>query len=376
MAKTKKKILIVGFGGIARSWLREIKNHADYELIGIVDIDTELLENIPKLGTGLDEDQGYMSIEDAVQFGEKPDVAVMCTPINTHSALAKEAMELGINVIVEKNMASDIPQAKQMVQMARAHPELCTAVGTQYRYGQDRWTARQFFQTGAYLDMIGELGMILWEDYGFRGERRWGWRRFLQEVYLEDMSVHWFDTLRYITGMNIVQVKADTFMPRYSEWHGSSTVFANLALAKPEDYNDRHKWVWCNFAGDWQRGPISNEQSTRQEFYGKKGFAKLNGFGVEVNQYKTWAKATNDFEQDAFLAMDAGSIENMNSPYTGQGIILEMMSRGIDSGGEKQPGTCFKQAFKSFAVSIACKESSFTGQAVWVPGYWKNFLDE
>ncbi|MBD3187767.1 hypothetical protein GF325_13105 [Candidatus Bathyarchaeota archaeon] len=373
--KQKKTVVLIGFGGIARSWLRNIRGHDEWDLIGIVDINTELLENIHKMVPELDEDQAFMSIENAVRFGEKPDLAIVCTPIPTHSGLVKEVMDLDINVICEKNMASNIPQAKQMVQYAIDHPELCTATGTQYRYNQHNWTARHFFTTGAYLDAIGTLGMMLWHDFGFRGEKRWGWRRFLQDVYLEDMSVHWFDTMRYVTGMNIVQVKADVFKPAYSEWHGSSTVYASLALAKPEDYHDRSKWVWCQFAGDWQRGPIADPHNRRQEFYGKKGFARISTFGVEINKYKTWAKMHNDFEQDAYLALDSGSIEGIDKPYTGQGIILEMMSRGIDSGGEKQPGTNFKEAFKSFAVSMACRESSFTGDAVWVPGYWKHLLE-
>ena len=53
----------------------------------------------------------------------------------------------------------------------------------------------------------------------------------------------------------------------------------------------------------------------------------------------------------------------MGTNYTGQGIILEQMSR-INSGGEIQPITNFKEGFKSFAVSMGAIESSFTGQAV------------
>ncbi|MFX0102204.1 MAG: Gfo/Idh/MocA family protein [Candidatus Hodarchaeota archaeon] len=371
MAKKRntKKVTITGFGGIGHSWLRAINRHPDFELIGIIDIDTEMLENVESFNIGLDEDQAYISIEHACQFGEKPDLNILGTPIPTHSGLAQETLDLGVNVICEKNMASSIPQAKQMVQKAMDHPELCTAVGTQYRYGGSYWTAKKFFELED--NPIGDLGLIRWEDYGYRGEKRWGWRRFLEEVYLEDMSVHWFDCMRYVTGMDIVQVKADTFMPRYNEWFGSSTVFANIALAKPEDYKDRHKWVWVHFAGDWATGI----NDSRQEFYGGKGFAKLGPFGVEYSVYKNPSNRNAGVEEDGYLGIDAGPMEGLNVPYTGQEMILEMMSRGIDSGGEKQPGTNFKEAFKSFAVSQACKESSFTGNTIWVPNYWKDFLD-
>jgi predicted dehydrogenase len=369
MPKTRKKIMVCGFGGMGHGWVRDIKRHPDYELRGIIDTDTELLENIPKLNLNLDEDQGYMSIEDAVQFGEKPDVVVIATPIPTHSGIVREAMDLGINVICEKNMASDLQQAKQMVQKAKDHPELCTAVGTQYRYGHQNWAAKKFFELDPHP--LGKCGMILWEDYGWRGEKRWSWRRFLPDIYLEDMAVHWFDTLRYITGKDIVQVKADNFMPNYSGWFGSSTVFANLALAKADEWTNRHEWTWVHFAGDWQKqGPTSS----RQEFYCEKGFAKLNEFGVGTWTYKNKADTTKDFEEDGYLLADAGPMEGIGD-FTGDSMILEMMSRGIDSGAQKQPGTNFKEAFKSFVVSVACKESSFQGTSVWVPKYWKDFLD-
>jgi len=53
-----------------------------------------------------------------------------------------------------------------------------------------------------------------------------------------------------------------------------------------------------------------------------------------------------------------------------------MMSRGIDSGGQKQPGTNFCEGFKTFVATQAFKESSYTGKAVWVPDLYRHLLDE
>jgi predicted dehydrogenase len=351
------------------SWRRSIEKHPDWDLIGIVDTNTEMLENVENMGIGLNEDQAYMSIEDAVQYGEKPDLAVIATPIYSHSSLVREVMGLGINVMSEKNMASTIYQGRQMVQEEINHPELLTGVGTQYRYGTGPWTGKQFFlqndKPDSELD-IGKLGMIRWEDAGYRGESRWGWRRFLQEIYLEDMSVHWFDTIRYITGMDIVQVKADTFMPRYSDWHGSSEVFAQLALAAPDDYNHRHNWVWVQLYGGWQRrGPTSQSF----DFYGAKGQAKQSQWGMECKLY-TDPKNTTKFEDDGYMPQQ--DIENLGTDYMGHGIMLEQYKRGIEDKGKTQCGTHFKEAFKSFSVAMAAMESSRTGKTVWVPDYWKD----
>ena len=230
-------------------------------------------------------------------------------------------MEYNINVICEKNMAGDLYQAKQMVAEALKRPQLCTAVGTQYQYGRAEWTARNFIQDPEC--MIGKLGVIKWESSDYRGEKRFGWRRWLQDVYLEDMSVHWFDLLRYITGMDIIQVRADCFMPRYSEWHGSSEVMAQLALAKKEDWNDRHNWVWCDFYGGWQRcGPTGNDYV----FYGSDGQATYNApYGMAVKKYIDPNNHTK-FEEDGYLPVS--DVENLGTDLEGDSIILEMMSRG------------------------------------------------
>ena len=119
-------------------------------------------------------------------------------------------MDHHLNVICEKNMASTIYQGRQMVQFTIDNPDLCTAVGTQYRYFPKNWAAHKFFTDPN--NPLGKLAYIRWAGAGNWGEKRSGWRRWIQEIYLEDMCTHYFDLLRYITGMDIVQVKCDTFI--------------------------------------------------------------------------------------------------------------------------------------------------------------------
>ncbi|MFX0103432.1 MAG: Gfo/Idh/MocA family protein [Candidatus Hodarchaeota archaeon] len=372
MAKTKKTAVIVGYGGQGRYWHSSIKKHDGWELIGIVDTDTEMLDNIGSItGGALDDDMGYISIEDCVRYGEKPDLAINSTPNYAHHGITIEIMDLGINVVTEKNMAGTLVQGKQMVQMALDHPELCTAVGTQSRYGMGPWTMKCFIEecTGPDAE-IGELAYIDIEDYGYRGARRWGWRRFLEDIYLDDVGAHTLDRLRYITGMEYTQIQASTFIMRGKGdgWYGSTTAIANMGMARPEDFHDRHKWVWVRFAGDWGRhGPTNS----KQDYAFTRGRAKISQWGVETmicnDPYDS-----RKYEEDGYLPRnDIEGLENM----AGQQVILEQMSRGIDSGGEKQPGTNFCEAFKSFAATQAFKESSYTGKAVWVPDYWKHFLN-
>jgi predicted dehydrogenase len=366
-----KTCVIIGLGGHARnSWLQAVNKHPDWKLTGVVDTNTELLENVPKL-TGLlkdgplSEDQAYISIEDCIQLGTKPDLAIIATPIYTHHVLVKDCMDNGINVICEKNMATNINQGRQMLQLAIDHPELCTAVGNQYRFFIPNWTAHKYLQGPD--NQIGKLAFVkVHESFNWGGIRE-GWRRWLQDLNIEDQAVHFIDLIRYITGMDVVQVKADVFIPNFSDWQGSSTTLGHFALARPEDYQHRRKWTWVEYYSDWQR---RGEPDFLYEFSGDRGRfvidSKFGGLHLWLYTDKNGTKWEEDFYPND------RDVRGLGNGYEGQAVILEQMSKGIDSKGKVQPDTCFKEAFKSFAVTMACLESSRLGQSVWVPDYWKD----
>ncbi|MHA1342140.1 MAG: Gfo/Idh/MocA family protein [Promethearchaeota archaeon] len=364
----KKKCVIVGFGRHARgSWFKSIQKHPDWELTAIVDTDTELLANIEQITNGIvPEDQAYIKIEELKIYGDLPDLAIVATPIPTHHVIVKDCMDLGLNVICEKNMASTIYQGRQMVQLAIDNPHLSTALGTQRRYMINSWTLKQYLNSDQ--NELGKLNFIQWNDAFNWGLYREGWRRFLPELYAEDQMIHWFDLLRWITEMDIVQVYADCFIPRGIDWQGSSTVIANLALAKPDDYHHRHNWVWVRFYGDWQRRGPRDDHTELREFCGTKGKLKINGPWLETWLYKN-AEGTK-WEEDG--VMPNSNICNLNTNYEGQLIILEQMKRSIDSNGKNQPDNNFKDVFKSFAAVMGAIESSRRGRAIFVPDYWKD----
>ncbi len=363
----KKSAIIVGLGGHAiNSWVRRLNDHPDWDLVGIVDTNTELLGHIEDITQGqVPEENAFTTITDYLNFCEKPDMAVIATPIPTHHVLVKEAMDNDLNVICEKNMTSTIYQARQMVELARKYPHLSTAMGTQRRYTIGSWTAKKYL---AEESEIGDLSTIQWNDAFNWGLYRQGWRTWLQELFAEDQMIHWFDLMRWITGLDIVQVKGDCFIQKGTGWQGSSTVFANLALASPENYGDRHKWVWCRFYGDWKRMGPRDIMTDLREFNGSKGKMTIRGPFIETILY------TNDegseWEEDG--VMPDHNVCNLGTKYDAQMIILEQMSRSIESGGEKQPDNNFLDVYRSFAAVIGMIESSRTGKTIYVPDYWKN----
>ena len=87
----------------------------------------------------------------------------------------------------------------------------------------------------------------------------------------------------------------------------------------------------CGDAGDWQkRGPGINEFN----FYGGKGEAKQGEGWMEMKVYLD--QQGHKFEEDGYLFQDAGPMEGFETTRNGQGIILDMMKRSIDTNGQHQ----------------------------------------
>src|SRR5271157_2259997 len=252
-------VLIVGSGSHAIShWRSQVNIHGDFQVTGVVDTDPFVLENIHEVW-GVDADAGASTIDEALQTGIKADIALICTPIETHHGIAIEAMRNGLHVICEKNMAHSMQAGLEITRCAIEHPELATVVGHQYPYWRRaNWAIRKTIGTG----QLGQLDSI---QCNFNPSAGWnpaaptrnGWRRFLDHDYLEDWAVHTLDLFRYFTAMDPITVSADLWRPHWSKRYGTSSINVRMLMADPREYEgevplvcteqtDRARRLWKN----------------------------------------------------------------------------------------------------------------------------------
>jgi predicted dehydrogenase len=295
-------------------------------------------------------------------------MAIIVTPTYTHHVLAIDALELGLNVISEKNMAVTIDQGRQMVKTAAKYPHLCTAVGTQTRFFPWNWSLKK-----AYLNNKERFGKItsLNMTYLYNwGKSRQGWRRWLVDLFLDDMAPHHFDLIRYISGLDVVQVQgAVNFKPSFSKFRGSSTTFAILALALPLDYNNPDNWIYMTYRGDWQKkGDLYHRIEVNCEG-GELNLVDRKKYQSLIATYFTDEEGFNFTREKVAITSD---VENNPHSYDSEVYMLEEMSVAIDSKGHLQPQNNYRDAIKSFAISRGIVESFNAGKAVFLPKYWEN----
>ncbi len=114
---------IVGCGLNSDYHINFSKAYPAAEIVGIVDKD-EIKAKACAEKYGIQ--AIFSSIGKLVQQ-EKPNVIHIVTPPKTHFALAKEAIELGCNVLVEKPLALNLQEAQELYNLAeRYNVKLCT----------------------------------------------------------------------------------------------------------------------------------------------------------------------------------------------------------------------------------------------------------
>lgn len=144
------KIAIVGCGLNSDYHIRFARDYPDIEIIAVVDRDEKIAADCASR-------QGikahFTSIAALVKF-QKPDVLHIITPPKTHFALAKEAINLGCNLLIEKPMVLNRSEAVKLYDLAESKGvKLCTMHN--HFFDPCMMKARKIIASGAAGRIIG-----------------------------------------------------------------------------------------------------------------------------------------------------------------------------------------------------------------------------
>jgi predicted dehydrogenase len=108
------RMAVVGAGGFGRNHLRVIHEKVDAELVAVVDTDA---------GRAAEAAERYgcrQSTEISSLYGNV-DAAIVAVPTTAHAETGCALLEAGIDVLVEKPIASDLVSAQRLIDTARAN---------------------------------------------------------------------------------------------------------------------------------------------------------------------------------------------------------------------------------------------------------------
>ncbi len=113
MTNRTLKAAVVGVGHFGRHHARIYGELPDVDLVAVVDIDGERAEQIAAK-TGAKPLTDYHEILDTVEL------VSVATPTESHFSIARDFLNAGVGVLVEKPMAATFVQARELVEAAQA----------------------------------------------------------------------------------------------------------------------------------------------------------------------------------------------------------------------------------------------------------------
>jgi len=137
------KVGVIGAGHLGKIHLN-ILNNSDFELVGFYDTDLLNSEKLSK-------EKGYFFFKELYLLIEKIDAAVIVSPTTTHFEIAKECINKGKHIFVEKPLTKDSNEAKIIETMAK-EKGIIGQVGFVERYNEAFISCRKFIKNPKFIE--------------------------------------------------------------------------------------------------------------------------------------------------------------------------------------------------------------------------------
>lgn len=358
----KLRACIVGIGFVGGAHIEALRRIGNVEISAVC-----TRENAQQTADAYGIPRGYEDYQQMLEK-EKPDAVHICTPNDSHYALAMRAMQRGIAVVCEKPLCRTLEEARALADYAAAH-NVVTAVNFNCRFYPQILEAKSLVESGALGNIRTISGGYL-QDWLFQ-ETDYSWR-LEPEVSGEsrafaDIGSHWIDIAETVTGLRATEVFADfeTFLPVRKKPLKPVASFSGVAL-EPADYEEIPIATedYCTALFRFENGAIGN-CTVSQMHAGRKNQIQLSLSGSMRSLF--W---DSDNSNELWL----GHREQFNQTAIKDPALLSPLARTAISypGGhvEGYPDT-FKQAFRAMYTAIAAKDTGKHVFADFSDGYRK-----
>lgn len=238
------RVIQIGVGVFGAYWLRSLMEYPGINVVALVDTDMENLMGAAEF-SGIDPELCFTDLRKAIE--ETNAEALLCiSPPSLHRQHVTAAMEAGLDVICEKPVAISMEDAVAMARTAKKTGRIM-AVSQNYRYRPVTWTMQKLVADGE----IGEVGQIALDFYKGWYFDELNFRRKMDHPLLFDMSIHHFDLLRFITGLEAVSVRGEAWNPPWSKNSGDTSVALNFTLENGARFVYIASWCAQGDFTDW-----------------------------------------------------------------------------------------------------------------------------
>jgi predicted dehydrogenase len=234
--------VLVGCGGISRTWLRGIEAIDGLEIVALVD----LVEEAARQRAEEFELQARVSSDlGAILSATQPDIVFNCTIPEAHVDVTLAALERGCHVLGEKPLADSMDNARRMVVAAERAGKLFAVIQNRRFHPGIRRLSR-FLWAGT----VGEITTV--DSDFYIGAHFGGFRDRMEHVLLLDMAIHTLDAARLIAGADPVAVYCKEWNPAGSWYDHDASAVAVFELDNGIVYTYRGSWCAEGLNTSWE----------------------------------------------------------------------------------------------------------------------------
>jgi len=237
------KAVLVGCGGMSKTWLDAAARIDGLEIVGLADLDPARVHSVAERHAL----QHAMQTSDfnALLAKTRPDMVFDLVVPQARHEVVSAALAAGCHVLSEKPMAESLDQARDLVARARTAGRLHVVVQNRRYLDKVRRIARVLAEGS-----IGELTSVH-ADF-FLAPHFGGFREDMAHVLLLDMAIHAFDALRCMSGCQARSVYCHEWNPAGSWYRQGSSAAAIFEMDNGVVFNYRGSWCAAGMATSWE----------------------------------------------------------------------------------------------------------------------------
>lgn len=279
----KLKVGIVGAGGMGKIHARAYMNNPNAEVVAACEKDRKKFDDFVNCKWGKVEyedtlggfkpkyriKKAYTDYKEMARDG-KIDAVSICTPNVFHFPIAREMMENGKNVLVEKPMGVDVSECRVLTQVAEKN-KVILASGHMWRFHPDAIFVRKNIESG----LLGKI--VKTKSYGIHVN--WapkGWfvkKELAKGGALIDMGIHAIDTTKFLLGDIKPERVWANIKTRYGKWDVDD--MGVLVIEFEGGITSVIEFGWNN--------PYADGGEASTQIFGTKGYARV--FPTEVRYF-------------------------------------------------------------------------------------------
>ncbi len=205
------KIGVIGTGAMGKNHARVCAELSNIDLVGIADKDKKTVQNIAHRFN-------VNAFTDYHKLLPQTDAVIIATPTVTHFDIAKDAIDAGKHILVEKPVCDVVKKGEKLIQKANEN-DLVFSVGHIERHNPIVSFTKKSLETNQYGDLITLSSKRV---SNFPG-------RIRDVGVIFDFGVHDIDVMRYIAGeVQSVYAKAGRFNKNIA-YEDHATILLNFS---------------------------------------------------------------------------------------------------------------------------------------------------